>query len=204
MTDLTLELTKAFNRHNSLYNALLGNLKTLTTEHTEEVSITLDAGKVRVLTRILNAAQLDGSPLYTRVNVATDTDAWETDVSKMNRYLGENDLDPTLNNVAAAFIYAETEFPHMDIELQDKSYRVARIDHIEQYTGDGRARGGGYTKITVDAPGWVERPVFDFYGTDPADVEGEECKKANARVLSYYEPDHVAALGGILMERMTA
>lgn len=204
MTNLTLELTEAFNRHNSLYNALLGNHKTLTTEHTEEVSITLDAGKVRALTRILNAAQLDGSPLYTRVNVATDTDAWETDASKMNRYLGENDLDPTLNNVAAAFIYAETNFPNMDIELQDKSYRVARIDHIEQYTGDGRARGGGYTKITVDAPGWVERPVFDFYGTDPADVEGEECKKANARVLSYYEPDHVAALGGILMERMTA
>lgn len=203
MTDLTLELTEAFNRHNSLYNALLGNLKTLTIEHTEEVSITLDAGKVRALTRILNAAPLDGDPLYTRVNVQTDTDAWETDASKMNRYLEENDLEPNLNNVAAAFIYAETEFPHMDIELQDKSYRVARIDHIEQYTGDGRARGGGYTKITVDAPGWVERPVFDFYGTDPADVEGEECKKVNARVLSYYHPDNVAALGGILMERTT-
>lgn len=30
MTDTTLKLTEAFNRHNSLYNALLGNLKTLT------------------------------------------------------------------------------------------------------------------------------------------------------------------------------
>lgn len=203
MTDTTLQLTEAFNRHNSLYNALLGNLKTLATEHTEEVSITLDAGKVRALTRILNAAPLDGSPLYTRVNVVTDTDAWETDASKINRYLEENDLEPNLKNVAAAFVYAETEFPHMDIELQDKSYRVARIDHIEQYTGGGRARGGGYTKITVDAPGWVERPVFDFYGTELYDVEGEECKKANARVLSYYHPDNVAALGGILMERIT-
>lgn len=204
MTDTTLKLTEAFNRHDSLYNALLGNMQTLTTAHTEEVNITLDAGKVRALTRILNAAPLNGDPLNTRVNVVTDTDAWETDASKMNRYLKENDLDPTLNNVAAAFIYAETEFPHLDIELQDKSYRVARIDHIEQYTGDGRARGGGYTKITVDAPGWVERPVFDFYGTELYDVEGEECKKANARVLSYYHPDNVAALGGILMERMTA
>lgn len=45
MTDITLELTEAFNRHNSLYNALLGNMQTLTTAHTEEVSITLDAGK---------------------------------------------------------------------------------------------------------------------------------------------------------------
>ena len=79
MTDTTLKLTEAFNRHNSLYNALLGNMQTLTTAHTEEVSITLDAGKVRALTRILNAAPLDGDPLYTRVNVETDTDAWETD-----------------------------------------------------------------------------------------------------------------------------
>lgn len=203
MTDLTLELTEAFNRHNTLYGALLGNMQTLTTAHAEEVTITLDAGKVRALTRILNSAPLDGSPLYTRVNIETDTDAWETDASKMNRYLEENDMEPTLKNVAAAFIYAETEFPHLDVELQEKSYRVARIDHIEQYTGDGRARGGGYTKITVDAPGWVERPVFDFYGTDLYDVEGEESKKANARVISYYHPDNVAALGGILMERIT-
>lgn len=201
MTDTTLKLTEAFNRHNSLYNALLGNLKTLTTAHTEEVTITLDAGKVRALTRILNAAPLDGDPLNTRVNVETDTDAWETDVSKINRYLEDNDWEPTLNNVAAAFIYAETEFSSLDIDLQGKEYRVTRIHAVEQYTSDGGGRGQGFTKITVTANGWKGETVFDFYGTDPADVEGEECKKANARALSYYEPDHVAALGGILMER---
>lgn len=76
MTDTTLKLTEAFNRHDSLYNALLGNMQTLTTAHTEEVSITLDAGKVRALTRILNVAPLNGDPLNTRVNVVTDTDAW--------------------------------------------------------------------------------------------------------------------------------
>lgn len=45
MTDTTLNLTEAFNRHNSLYNALLGNMQTLTTARAEEVIITLDAGK---------------------------------------------------------------------------------------------------------------------------------------------------------------
>lgn len=203
MTDLTLELTKAFNRHNSLYSALLGNLKTLTTAHTEEVTITLDAGRVRALTRILNAAPLDGDPLYTRVNVETDTDAWETDASKINRYLEENDLDPTLNNVAAAFIYTETEFPHMDIELHGKEYRVTRIHSVKQSTSDGGGRGHASTKITVNADGWKGETVFDFYGTELYDVEGEECKKANARAISYYHPDNVAALGGILMERIT-
>lgn len=203
MTDLTLELTEAFNRHNSLYNAMLGNLKTLTTAHTEEVTITLDAGKVRALTRILNAAPLDGDPLNTRVNVETDTDAMEPDTSKINRYLEDNDWEPTLNNVAAAFIYAECDCSDLDIELQGKEYRVTRIHTVEQYTGDGGGTGGGYTKIITTAPGWDEYPNFDFFGTDPVDVEGEEHKAANARAISYYRPANTAALGGILMERIT-
>jgi len=203
MSDITLKLTEAFNRHNSLYNALLGNMQTLTAAHTEEVTITLDAGHVRALTRILNAAPLDGNPLNTRVNVETDTDAWETDASKINRYLEDNDWEPTLNNVAAAFIYTETEFSQLNINLQEKEYRVTRIETVYQYTGDGNGRGGGYTKIITVAPGWDEYPNFDFYGTTPADVEGEEHKAANARAISYYEPDNVAALGGILMERIT-
>lgn len=165
------------------------------------MSITLDAGHVRALTRILNAAPLDGDPLYTRVNVETDTDAGETDASKINRYLEENDLEPNLNNVAAAFIYAETEFPRLDIELQGKEYRVTRITKVEQSTSDGGGRGSASTKIKVDAPGWNERPVFEFWGTELYDVEGEEHKAAKARALSYYKPDNVAALGGILMER---
>lgn len=203
MTDLTLELTEAFNRHNSLYSALPGNLKTLTTEHTEEVSITLDARKVRALTRILNSAPLNGDPLNTHVNVVTDTDAWETDASKINRYLKKNDLEPNLNNMAAAFIYTETDFSQLDINLQGKEYHVTRIGDVHQYTGDGQGRGGGYTKIITVAPGWDEYPNFNFYGTELYDVEGEEHKAANAHVLSYYEPDNVAALGGILMERIT-
>lgn len=201
MTDITLKLTEAFNRHNSLYNALLGNLKTITTAHAEEVSITLDAGHVRALTRILNAAPLDGDPLNTRVNVETDTDAWETDASKINRYLEDNDWEPTLENVAAAFLYTETDFSQLDINLQEKEYRVTRIHAVEQHTGDGQGRGGGYTKIITVSPGWDEYPNFNFYGTDPADVKGEEHKAANARAIRYYEPSHVAALGGILMER---
>lgn len=203
MTDTTLKLTEAFNRHNSLYNALLCDMKSLTTSHTEEITITLDARHARALTRILNAAPLDGDPLYTRVNVETDTDAWETDASRINRYLEENELDPTLNNVAAAFIYAETEFPRLNIELQGKEYRVTRITKVEQSTSDGGGRGSASTKIKVDAPGWNEYPVFEFWGTELYDVEGEECKKAKARALSYYHPDNVAALGGILMEHIT-
>ena len=200
MTDTTLKLTEAFNRHSSLNNALLG-MEHLTAAYIDEVTINLSAGHVRALTRILNMAPLDGDPLKLTVNVGTDTDAWETDASKINRYLEDNDWEPTLENVAAAFIYTETDFSQLDINLQGKEYRVTRIDAVDQYTGDGNGRGGGYTKIITVAPGWDEYPNFDFYGTDPADVEGEEHKEANARAIRYYNPDNVAALGGILMER---
>lgn len=47
MTDTTLKLTEAFNRHNSLYNALLCGMKTMTTSNTEEITITLDARHAR-------------------------------------------------------------------------------------------------------------------------------------------------------------
>lgn len=82
--------------------------------------------------------------------------------------------------MAAAFIYTETDFSQLDINLQGKEYRVTRIDAVHQYTGDGQGRGGGYTKIITVAPGWDKYPNFNFYGTNP---------------------ENVAALGGILMER---
>lgn len=70
--------------------------------------------------------------------------------------------------MAAAFIYTETDFSQLDINLQGKEYRVTRIDAVNQYTGDGNGRGGGYTKIITVAPGWDEYPNFNFYGTNPA------------------------------------
>lgn len=164
-------------------------------------TLTLSSRDMATLVKILNTAPVNGDPLNTRVNVETDTDAEEADASKINRYLEENDLEPTLENVAAAFLYTETDFSQLDINLQGKEYRVTRIHAVEQYTGDGQGRGGGYTKIITVAPGWDEYPNFDFYGTNPADVEGEEHKAANARAIRYYAPDHVVALGGILMER---
>ena len=161
----------------------------------------LSSGAMARLVQILNAAPVNGDALNTRVNVKTDTDALEPTALKIDRYLEDNDWEPTLNNVAAAFIYAECDCSDLDIELQGKEYRVTRIHSVEQYTGDDGGTGGGYTKIITVAPGWDEYPNFDFSGTNPADVEGKEHKAANARAIRYYDPGNTAALGGILMER---
>lgn len=202
MTDITLKLIEAFNRHNSLYNALLGNLKTLTTEHTEEVTITLDAGKVRALTRILNMAPLDGDPLNLPVNIEADTDLLGRDEERTSLYLHDNGMEPTLENVAAAFLYSGADTPYSSITLPYGKYCIARISGIKQEANTTGAATFALTTITTPG-GWSEKvnTTFDFPNADISYVEGEEYKNLGARVLRYYEPGNNAALGGILMER---
>lgn len=153
MTDTALELARAFKRHSTLDFALTDGIRHEIGPEHEELTFTLQGHHARALIRILDAAPRNGDPLNTRVNIVTDTDAWETDASKMNRYLEDNDWEPTLENVAAAFLYTETDLSQLDINLQGQEYRVTRIDAVDQYTGDGQGRGGGYTKIIATAPG---------------------------------------------------
>lgn len=204
MTDTTLKLTEAFNRHNSLHNALLGNMKTLTTSHSEEVTITLDAQHARALTRILNMAPLDGDPLNLPVNIEADTDLWERDEERTSLYLHDNGMEPTLENVAAAILYSGADTPYTKITLPYGKYCIARISRIEQEANTTGAATFALTKITVPG-GWCDKVnvTFDFPGADISFVEGEENKKANASVIRYYEPGKNTALGGILMEHIT-
>lgn len=202
MTDLTLELTEAFNRHSSLNSALL-NMKHLTAAHIDEVTINLSAGHVRALTRILNMAPLDGDPLNLPVNVEANTDLWDADEDRITVYLADNDLEPTLENVAAAFLYSGADTPYSKITLPYGEYCIIRISGIKQEASTTGAATFALTKITTPG-GWCEKvdATFDFPSADISFVEGEESKKLGARVLRYYEPGKNAALGGILIERI--
>ena len=201
MTETTLELTKAFNRHSSLNNALLG-MEHLTAAYIDEVTINLTAGHVRALTRILNMAPLDGDPLKLPVNVEANTDLWDADEDRVTVYLADNDMKPTLENVAAAFLYSGADTPYSNITLPYGKYCIARISGIKQEANTTGAATFALTTITTPG-GWNEKvnTTFDFPSADISFVEGEEYKKLGARVLRYYEPGKNAALGGILMER---
>lgn len=203
MTDITLKLIEAFNRHSRLNNALL-NMKTLTTAHIDEVTINLSAGHVRALTQILNMAPLDGDPLNLPVNIEADTDLLERDEERTSLYLHDNGMEPTLENVAAAFLYSGADTPYSNITLPYGKYCIARISGIRQEANTTGAATFALTTITTPG-GWNEKvnTTFDFPNADISYVEGEEYKNLGARVLRYYEPGKNAALGGILMERIT-
>ena len=201
MTDITLKLIEAFNRHSRLNNALL-NMKTLTAAHIDEVTINLSAGHVRALTQILNMAPLDGDPLNLPVNIEADTDLLERDEERASLYLHDNGMEPTLENVAAAFLYSGADTPYSNITLPYGKYCIARISGIKQEANTTGAATFALTTITTPG-GWNEKvnTTFDFPNADISYVEGEEYKNLGARVLRYYEPGKNAALGGILMER---
>lgn len=203
MTDITLKLIEAFNRHSRLNNALL-DMKTLTAAHIDEVTINLSAGHVRALTQILNMAPLDGDPLNLPVNIEADTDLWERDEERTSLYLHDNGMEPTLENVAAAFLYSGADTPYSNITLPYGKYCIARISGIKQEANTTGAATFALTTITTPG-GWNEKvnTTFDLPNADISYVEGEEYKNLGARVLRYYAPGKNATLGGILMERIT-
>nr|DAV95914.1 MAG TPA: hypothetical protein [Caudoviricetes sp.] len=203
MDHLIRNLREAFNRHGKLHGALDGRVEELVLSDSEDLQILLDPKHVQTLTRILNMAPMNGDPLNLTVNIEADTDLWERDEERTALYLHDNDMEPTLENVAAAILYSGADTPYAKIAIPCGKYCIARISRIEQEANTTGASTFALTKITVPG-GWgnkVNVVTFDFPNADISSVEGEENKKVNARVLRYYEPGKNTALGGILMER---
>lgn len=196
----TLELTEAFNRHNSLYSALLGNLKTLTTEHTEEVSITLDAGKVRALTRILNMAPLDGDPLNAIVNLENGSNASDRARENIARYLAQKKATPTLEHIAAGYVYTVDSLNELQVDAAGGEYVVSRITTL---TGTFKQENITTptireTRFIVSAPGGAL--MFCAEDMGPNEFVGEEYD--GYRIVKTLDPGGFALYGGVIMERI--
>lgn len=166
--------------------------------------IRLSAETMARLVQILNAAPVNGDPLKLPVNIEANTDLWDADEDRVTVCLADNDMEPTLENVAAAVLYSGADTPYSNITLPYGKYCIARISRIKQKANTTGAATSALTTITTPG-GWNEKvnTTFDFPSADISFVEGEEYKNLGARVLRYYEPGKNAALGGILMERIT-
>lgn len=200
MTDTTLKLTEAFNRHNSLYNALLGNLKTLTTAHTEEVSITLDAGKVRALTRILNMAPLNGDPLNAIVNLEIDSNASDRARGNIARYIAQKKATQTLEHIAAGYVYTVDSLGALHVDAAGGEYVVSRITTL---TGtfkqeDITTPTIRETRFIVSAPDGAL--MFCAEDMEPNEFVGEEY--GGYRIVKTFDPGGFALYGGVIMERI--
>lgn len=109
----------AFDRHPALTgrNADTDISVELSPSYELEFTIKVGAGTMARLVQILNAAPVNGDPLNAIVNLEIDSTASDRAREKIAHYLADNDYEATLENVAAAFLYAETEFSQLDIEL---------------------------------------------------------------------------------------
>lgn len=200
MTDLTLELTEAFNRHNSLYNALLGNLKTLTTTHAEDVSITLDAGHVRALTRILNMAPLDGDPLNAIVNLEIYSNASDRARENIARYLAQKKATPTLEHIAAGYVYTVDSLNALHVNAAGGEYVVSRITTLT-----GTFKQENITTPTIRETRFIVSAtdgalMFCAEDMEPNEFVGEEY--GGYRIVKTFDPGGFALYGGVIMERI--
>ena len=153
------------------------------------------------LTQILNAAPVNGDPLNTTVNLEIDSTAAEHDREKIARYLAENGYDATLENVAAGYICNVDSLDELQADVAGHEYIVSRITTLTgMFIQEDTTTPTIYeTRAIASVPN--SSVMFTSKDKRMSEFEGEECKKANARAISYYHPDNVAALGGILMER---
>lgn len=68
-------------------------------------TLKVSGANLSALIKILNAAPVNGDPLNVTVNLDMDTNASNHAHEKITRYLAEIGGNPTLNNIAAGYIY---------------------------------------------------------------------------------------------------
>lgn len=200
----------AFDRHPALTgrNADTDIAVDLHPSYEMEFTIRVGAGTMARLCQILNAAPVDGDPLNVTVNLEIDSTASDRAREKIARYLADNGYEATLENIAAGYVYNVDSLDELQVDAADREYVVSRITTLTgTFKQEANTTGAATVALTtITTPGgWNEKvnTTFDFPNADISYVEGEEYKSLGARVLRYYGPGKNAALGGILMERIT-
>lgn len=166
-------------------------------------TLTLDAQKMAALTRILDSAPVDGRNLSARVSIDTNTDAEDEEASQIEKYLAENEMAPTVENVAEAYLHTDAQDGFIEIRADDAMYRATRVDSVDMQTRSVNTSRTVLTRIvTSDYNGkGLTQIAFEICSADHSQVEGEAAKNADFTAARYYAPTGKAPLGGILMVR---
>lgn len=198
MADIAHELVSAFNRHpNMARSPALNEVLHKKTPNGETVTITLQAQHVKALTRIVNAAPLNGDPFEHRVYISEYTDLPMVTEQKLHRFLHDNNMEYNLDSVVTGFFELNTYVDSMKITLPGGKYHAVRIDSITQSANDGKAT----TFVYLAEPTFGGCELLSCHGTKPEKVEGDETVSGEGLAIRYYPPTKYSPLGGILMER---
>lgn len=165
------------------------------------------------LCQILNAAPVNGDPLRAIVNLDLDTTANEAMREALVDYLGAIGQEPTLGNIATAYLHnATTDQPlELDVHTGDhtQEYAVTRVSsrHDDKFARLSYS-GACLSSVTIQIPANPTDPgpkeVTFITETGPICIEGLEGRKLGDgwRIIHALEPGGQAQHGGFILERL--
>lgn len=165
------------------------------------------------LCQILNSAPVNGDPLRAIVNLDLDTTANEARREALVDYLGAVEQEPTLGNVAAAYLHeATTDQPlELDVHIGDSTQKYA-VTRVSSRHDDKFARlsynGACISSVTIQIPAEPTYPgpkeVTFITETGPICIEGLEGRTLGDkwRIIHALEPAGQAPHGGFILERI--
>lgn len=158
------------------------------------------------LCQILNAAPVNGDPLAATVNLKLDTTATSCEVEDIGYFLFDNDLPPTLENIAAGYLHEGERHEPLEVNvlLGDirKKYAVAPIIH--RHDSDGEGLSNIAFKIPPDHTGAEPTLVTVVSERGPVSAEnivGHTIDHGDSwRIIRALKPRGNARYGGLILE----
>lgn len=163
----------------------------------------LSAEAMARLVQILNAAPVNGDPLNTIVNLEIDSTASDYAREKIARHLANNGDEPTLENIAAGYIYNVDSLDELQVDAAGSEYVVSRITTL---TGmfiqkDTTSPTIYETRFIASAPLPDGSVMFTSKDKRMSEFAGEEY--GGYRIVKVLKPGGCATNGGVIMERIT-
>lgn len=197
----------AFTRH----TALVGNKSDLdisvATNPSYELDFTISvgAGTMARLCQILNAAPVNGDPLGATVNLKLDTTATSCEVEDIGYFLFDNDLPPTLENIAAGYLHEGERHDPLEVNVAlgntRKKYAVTPVIH--RFDSDGEGLSNIAFKIPsdhTDAEPTLVTVVSEHTSVSMENLVGHTIGGDAWRIIHTLKPRGNARYGGLILE----
>lgn len=160
----------------------------------------LSSGTMARLVQILNAAPVNGDPLNAIVSLDIDTTASIYAHEKIARYLVDNGYEPTLENIAAGYVYNVDSLNDLQVDAAGSEYVVSRITTLTGmfHQKDITTPTIYETRFIASAP--CGHVMFCAKGKRMGEFVGEEY--GGYRIVKVFEPGGYATNGGVILKRI--
>lgn len=218
-----VDIDTAFDRHPALHGIQLeadtestrvsrvmtGETKTI---HTAVgYGLWMSPAMFSALIKILNAAPSNGDPLQAIVNLDLDTTANEAEREALVDYLSATGYNPTLENIAAAYLHEVKSNKPLLLDVVTDARReyaitcvTSRYDNeAERYSGNGKCLSTITFNVPTEHTTAKYAPVTvvsEQHSINIEDLEGSIIGSGMWRIMHVLEPAEGAALGGFILE----